>query len=131
MSQDNVGVVQALFEAWNRADMDALRELWHPDVIVHPAEGWPEPGPFVGREAVLLSFEQLREAWAADTLEPVSDLIDVADRVVVRTVWQGEGHGPDMKMEVTQVFTICTAQVVAMDSFWDHAEALAAVGLSE
>ena len=33
MSQENVEVVRAAFEAWNRGDMDALRELYDPDVM--------------------------------------------------------------------------------------------------
>jgi ketosteroid isomerase-like protein len=68
MSQENVEVVRALFEAWNAAGMDALRELYDPDVIVRSAEGWPEPGPFVGREAVMRWYEQLRETWDAEPL---------------------------------------------------------------
>ena len=66
MSQENVEVVRATFEAWNAGDMDAFRELHDPDVIMRTAGGWPEPGPFVGREAVMRQFEQLRETWDAD-----------------------------------------------------------------
>ena len=106
MSQENVEIVRAAFEAWNAGDMDALRELYDPDVIVRTPEGWPEPGPFVGREAVMRQFEQLRETWDADTLEPISDFIDAGDRVVVRFIWRGAGHGPESNMELTDVFTV-------------------------
>ena len=53
MSQENVEVVRATFEAWNAGDMDAIREQYDPGVIAWAPEGWPEPGPFVGREAVM------------------------------------------------------------------------------
>jgi len=53
MSQENVKVVRAAFEAWNAGDMDAFRELLAPDVISRSPDGWPEPGPYVGREAVM------------------------------------------------------------------------------
>jgi hypothetical protein len=33
MSQENVEVMRALFEAWNAADMDAVHALYAPDVI--------------------------------------------------------------------------------------------------
>jgi hypothetical protein len=49
MSQENVEVVQAALAAWNAGEMDALRELYDPGAIVRAPEGWPEPGPFVGR----------------------------------------------------------------------------------
>ena len=130
MSQENVEVVRALFEAWNAGDMSAVRELYDPEVIVRPAEGWPEPGPFVGREALMRSYEQLREAWDADALAPIS-FIDAADRVVVRHLWRGVGQGPDMNMEVTNVFTVREGRIFYQESFWDHAKALETLGLSE
>ena len=53
MSQENVEIVRAFFETWNAGDMDAFRELYDPDVIVRTVKDWPEPGPFVGREALM------------------------------------------------------------------------------
>ena len=37
MSQKSVDVVRAALTAWNAGDMDALRELYHPDAIAAPA----------------------------------------------------------------------------------------------
>jgi ketosteroid isomerase-like protein len=106
MSQENVEVVKAGFDAWNAGDMDAVREVYHPDAIVRPPENWPEPGPFVGRDAVMRESERLRDAWDTDTAEPIADFIDVADRVVVRLIWHGAGRGPDAELEMTQVNTV-------------------------
>jgi ketosteroid isomerase-like protein len=130
MSQENVEIVQALFEVWNAGDMDAVRELCDPDVILRTAEGWPEPGPFVGREAVMRQLQESRETWDADTAEPLS-FIDAGDRVVVRHIWRGVGHGPDMNLEFTTVITVRKGRMIFGEFFWDHAEALEAVGLSE
>src|SRR3954468_9038951 len=104
MSQENVEIMRANFEAWNAGDMGALRELYDPDVILRMPEGWPEPGPYVGREAVMRQWEQQRETLDADVLEPVSDFIDAADRVVVRHIWRGAGRGPEVNLDVTNVF---------------------------
>jgi uncharacterized protein len=131
MSQENVEVVRGVFEAWNAGDMDAVRELFDPDVMWRVAEGWPEPGPFVGREAVIRFLEQLRDTWDADTVEPIGDFIDAADRVVVRYIWRGAGHGPEANMEFTGVLTVRRGRVVFVEFFWDHAEALETLGLSE
>ena len=127
MSQENVEIVRAMFEAWNAGDQAV--ELYDPDVIVRNDEGWPEPGPFVGREAVIGWFEQLREAWDADTLEPIGDFIDAADHVVVRVVWRGVGQGPESNIEFTGVYTVRRGKFIYMEFFWDHADALEAVGL--
>lgn len=119
----------AIFDVWNAGDMDAFRELYDPDVTVRTVEDWPEPGPYVGREAAMGFFEQLRDTWHADTLVPTSDLIDAGDRVVVRYIWRGAGHGPDLSMEGTIVFTMRNGRVVLQEFFWDHDDALEAAGL--
>jgi ketosteroid isomerase-like protein len=132
MSQENVEVVKAGFEAWNAGDMDALRELYDPNVIIlRQAEGWPEPGPEVGREAVMRQWEQQRDTWDADAVEPISDFIAAGDRVVVRYIWRGAGHGPEANFEATGVFTVRKGRIVYQEFFWDHAEALETLGLSE
>ena len=131
MSQENIQVVQASFDAWNAPDMDAYRELYDPDAILRMPVGWPEPGPFFGREAVMRQFEQLKETWEnADIAEPIGDFIDVADRVVVRFIWRGAGHGPEAKLEMTAVFTVRKGSIFALETFWDHAEVLETLGLA-
>jgi ketosteroid isomerase-like protein len=130
MSEENVEVVQRGFAAWNAGDMDALREAYDPDAIMRMAEGWPEPGPFVGRDAVMHQFEQMRESWDADSLV-TSDFIDVGDRVAVRFIWRGAGHGPEANIEMTGAYTIRNGLIFQQEHFWDHAEALVAAGLSE
>ena len=89
MSQENVEVIRAFFEAWNAGDMDAVREMHDPDVSLRTVENWPESGPYVGREAVMRFYERIRDAWDADAAEPITDFIDATDRVVVRC-----GEGP-------------------------------------
>ena len=37
-------------------------------------EGWPEPGPYVGREAVLRQWRQFRDTWDGDSMELVAAL---------------------------------------------------------
>ena len=131
MSQENVEIAKAAIEAWNAGDMDAFRELYDPDIIMRPPERWPEPGPFVGREAVMREWEQTRETWDNDIVEPISDFIDAGDRVVVRHVWRGVGKGPESNIETTNVWTIRKGRIYYQEFFWDHDEALEAVGLSE
>jgi ketosteroid isomerase-like protein len=94
MSQENVEIVRAFYEAWNAGDMDAVRDACDPEIILRSPEGWPEPGPFFGRDALMKAFEQLRETFNSDWQELISDLVHVGDRVAVRTVWHGIGRGP-------------------------------------
>jgi ketosteroid isomerase-like protein len=131
MSQENVEIMQATFAAWSAGDMGTLSGLYDPDIIMRHPEGWPEPGPFVGREAVMRQFEQFRETWDVNAVELISDLIDVGDRVAVRARWRGSGHGPRWNIEMTNVVTVRKGKIITIQFFWDHAEALEAVGLSE
>jgi hypothetical protein len=78
VSQENVEVLRAFYTAWDAGDMDALRELHDPSVIMHHPSGWPEPGPEVGRDAVMRQFHRLRDDWDADSVEPIGDFIDAA-----------------------------------------------------
>ena len=59
------------------------------------------------------------------------DFIDAADRVVVRFIWHGAGHGPEASLEMTSVFTVRKGRVLFQEFFWDHAEVLETMGLSE
>jgi ketosteroid isomerase-like protein len=61
MSEENVEVVKRWNAAFNAGDMDAVREILDPDVVIgRELEGWPETGPFAGREA---SYVSGNEAW--------------------------------------------------------------------
>jgi ketosteroid isomerase-like protein len=95
-------------------------------------QDWPKPGPYVGREAIMREFEQLRQTWdGRDTSEPIGDFIDVGDRVVVRHIWRGAGQGPEAEVELTAVWTVREGRILAADYFRDYAEALETLGLRE
>jgi hypothetical protein len=111
--------------------MDAFRDLCDPGIVVRPPDRWPEPGPFVGREAVMREWKQTRETWDADIVEPISDFIEAGDRVVVRQVWRGVGYGPRSSIELTNVFTVRKGLIVYQEFFWGHEEALEALGIAE
>jgi len=131
MSQENVEIVRATFDAWNAGDMGAFGDSYDPHVVVRYADGWPEGSePIMGREAVMRQWEQQREPFDADTIE-LLDVIDLGDRVIARMIWRAVGSGPDLKIEVTTVTTHRKGKTILVEFFWDHAEALEAVGISE
>jgi ketosteroid isomerase-like protein len=131
MSRENVEIVRASIEAWNAGDMNVWGELLDSDAIMRNPEDWPEPGPQLGREAVVRTMADARDTWDANALEPISDFVDVGDRVVVRLMWRGAGHGPDLNMEFTCLYTVRKRRIIGLELSWDHADALEAVGLSE
>src|SRR5438046_6895917 len=131
MSQENVEVVRAGIEAWNAGDMGAFGESYDPHVVVRYADGWPEGSePIMGRETVMRQWEQQREAFDADSVELI-EIIDLGDRVVVRFIWRAVGRGPDLSIDVTAVSTHRMGKTIFVEYFWDHADALEALELSE
>ena len=131
MSEENVEVVRTVIEAWNAGDMAAVAEHVHPDVVGWAPENWPESGPFVGLEAVMRQFQQMRDTWDVDTLKPIGDFVDAGDRVAVRVIWHAAGRGPETNLEMTDVFMVRTGKIFGIEACWDHAEALEHMGLSE
>lgn len=131
MSPENVEVVRDYFRAWNAGDMEAVRELYDPDAVIEAMPDWPEPGPFVGRDAVMQQLSQARAAFDSDSIEILSDLVAVGDRAIARVGWHGSGRGPQSDMEWTILCTIRDGRVINVRYFRDHAEALEAAGLSE
>ena len=131
MSQENVEVVRRGFDAWNAGNMDHVRDHYDPNIVLQTVPDGPEPGPYVGREAVIGFFMAARDALDIDGVEPDTDFIAVADHVLVRHTWHGLGRGPAMKLATTLVFTLRRGKVIHLEYFWDHSEALKAVGLEE
>jgi ketosteroid isomerase-like protein len=129
VSQENVEVIPEGIEAWNAGDMERLRTLYDPDAIARAPADAPEPGPHVGR-AILRWFGQLPDALDSDALEVVAPIAAAGDRVVVRFAWKGSGRGPELNLQMTIVYTMRRGRIFELEYFWDHAEALEAVGLS-
>jgi ketosteroid isomerase-like protein len=131
VSETNVEVVQASLDAWNAGDMDAYSALHDPNVIWARFEGWPEAETIVGLEACRSQWERMRAAFDANSAEPIGDPVAAGDRVVLRFLWRGTGAGPEMNMELTSVLTLRKGKIFIIENFWDHAEALEAIGLTE
>ena len=53
-------VVRAAIAGVERGRHGCVRELHHPNAIVNPPKDWPEPGPFMGRDAAMRQLKQLR-----------------------------------------------------------------------
>jgi ketosteroid isomerase-like protein len=135
MSQENVELARRAIEAFNAGDWEVVREVFDPDVIIPRAveravEDWPEPAPFVGREAVMRQWQRSAEPWDAYKLEPIS-IIDAGDRVVARLIAHAIGRGPEVHAEFTTVCTVRNSKVFLIEYFRDHVQALEAAGLSE
>ena len=130
MSQTNVELVVKALQYWNRGDLDAASELWDDDVVLRAAEGWPEH-VYYGKDEVRSFWEGFAETMGHDSV--IEDLIDADDVVVIRTRAHVSGYrsGFEGDLVSTMVLTVRKGKALFMEFFWDHQEALKAVGLSE
>ena len=132
MSQENVELAKLGIELWNRGDMDALRERYHPNAVMHHPSGWPEPGPSVVRDAIFAQLRRLREDAETDELE-MTVVADPDDWVVWEYRWSAAGLESGLPMDLlgAQATRYSEGKVVEVRFFGAKDEALAAVGLSE
>jgi len=133
--RENVEVVRAFLDAYNRAELDAVLELCTPDVEGYPdASVFPEPEPRIGRAAMKAFLEEIGSAWAEPPRYVVTEVVTVGDaRVLVRGDWRGRGAASaiESSSEWSIVWTIRDGQIARIAWFSDHDEALEAVGLRE
>ena len=142
MSQENVEIVRASWEAWSQGDIDALFDFYDPAIewdMTHSLV--PDMGVYHGHEGVREFF---REWWAffADYDAEPEEFIDADESVIVRGRHGGRGRAstvggvemPAYYAELPrfwQVYRLRGGRAVRVEIYRDEAEALEAVGLSE
>ena len=135
MSRENVEVVRAFLDAYNRGELDAVFELCTPDVEGYPdASVFLEPEPRIGPAALKAFLEELASAWAKPPRYVITEAVTVGnDRVLVRGDWRGRGAASAIESgsEWSIVWTIRDGQIARIAWFSDRNEALEAVGLRE
>jgi ketosteroid isomerase-like protein len=137
MSQENVELARAAFEAWNAGEPpDVLLSYFHPDIVYHPRADEPDPSPHVGREAYERLLYGFVESFSKVTFE-VLELIDAGDLVIASTVLHVVLHGQestggaDVSDTYVFVYKVRDGMVVEGWEYRTKQEALEAVGLSE
>ncbi len=132
MSRENVALVQQAAETWNRGDLDALFEIYDPDIELDNSryEGWPDEASLRGRDAVRGFLEQWRNTFS-DYRYDVEQYVDAGDRVVALCSQGGAGRDSSgiAMMRWAQVATVRHGRILRLENYSDREEALAAAGV--
>ena len=131
MSQENVEIVKAAYDAINREDWDALAKDAAPgfEMDLSRAVG-PWRGVF-GLDQVRRVVEEIRETWESARLEP-HEFIEAGDLVVVPGTQHVKGRGGiEVVVRATFVWTIRNGAIERMVMYQSRQDALEALGLSE
>jgi ketosteroid isomerase-like protein len=129
----NLDLVRSIVADWERGDFSSV-EWAHPEIEYVFADG-PDPGSWTGLAAVaevvrerISAFEGYR--FEADTYRDVD-----ADRVLVVTGYSGRGKTSGLELgqigaKGAFLFHVRDGLVMKLVRYWDHASALADLGLA-
>jgi ketosteroid isomerase-like protein len=131
MSQENVEMVRAGYDAFNRGDIEAALAPLHPDIEWWPAEDEPITEPYRGHDGYRRLIAEARDG-VPDLQIEIEELFVVSDRVVVCVRFWGRGRDSGAPVEVreTHVARLRDGKIIEVREYRDKAQALEAVGLS-
>jgi|SRR5215211_1698897 len=132
MSRENVEALWRGYEAFNRRDIDAWLEGFHPDAEMHDLSSIPDAPVRRGHAALREWVSMMDEIWVGGRYEP-EDFIDAGQSVVVAVRGTGRGRGSEIPMDVEMfhLFEIEDGKVRRLAAYLDRNEALQAAGLRE
>ena len=123
--------------AYNRRDLDAVVMAYRPGFEYLPAQKWIDAGlvepRYVGKDGYIAYVRATEEVWGEDNLFQPLEAFDLGDRVVILADerMRARASGILLTEKFAYVLTLERGQPVRLQEYYDHAEALAAVGLSE
>jgi len=133
MSNQNVEVVQRLYDAFNSGDVASVLELIDADfeAVVPPAFS-AEPDTYRGHAGIRRYFESFREAMSEIRFEP-QRFWDVGHSVVVAARLTAKGRRTAIRVEqqFAQLWRVRDGRATAVRTYVSVAEALAAAGRSQ
>jgi uncharacterized protein len=132
VSQENVEIVRAGYEAFNRGDFDSSTADFHLDVEWHVLADLPDAQVYRGRDEVLRFFKQWRDAFEGFHAD-IERIVDDGDRIVVLLTVSGSGRGSDAEVRTPthgQIWTFEGDQIVRVEMVTEE-DALKAVRLEE
>jgi ketosteroid isomerase-like protein len=133
MSQEDVEIIRAAMETWNRADLEGALEYVSPDWQWHPAQLFPgTDAVYRGKQGFTRFWNTFREPWESIRVE-IERIEDLGGRVLVLFMFYGKGKlsGVDVTAEYANVHTVRDGLVTYQVGYGDWESALEAVGLSE
>jgi ketosteroid isomerase-like protein len=133
MSQQNVEIVLAIWEADRQRDAEAVRAAYAPDVEWEDNTIlWGDWGTARGPDGIQAAWRRWYEAFE-DVQFEWDEVADLGDDVVVtyRCHARGRGSGAVVDQAITLLWTLRAGKVVRIRAYPDRAQALEAAGLLE
>jgi ketosteroid isomerase-like protein len=133
VGEDNVAVIRAALEAFQRGNMEVFLTFVDPQIEVFSSPEMANPIDDVGRDKWLVWIAEWYGAWQtfeveAEEMEPVG-----ARHVVVRMLQRGigKGSGVEVELRVFYMFEVRDGVAVRYHLYPDREQALAAAEAGE
>jgi ketosteroid isomerase-like protein len=132
MSQENVEMLRAAVEAFNRRDLDGLRAVLAPDVQIVPMRAALEDTMYSGPDAAKQWFTAVEDSWENMSAE-VHEWRDVGERVLALGRFRGRGRvsGADLDADAAAVARFRDGRIARLRIYTNVGDALKDAGLSE
>ena len=132
MSQENVEVAKAFYDAYNARNSEAVDRLLHPEAEITTVSARGGLGGDWSRATTRQYFEQLDEAWTGLRIE-IEDYRELGERVVALGVVRAAGMSSQVEVatDFAAVLVVRDSQIVLVDSYGNWKDALEAAGLRE
>jgi ketosteroid isomerase-like protein len=132
MSQKNVEIVRAAFDAYSRGDMELVLSVMDPEIVVTQPPEVPDGTTLHGHAGVMEAIAAWPEQWDDYQIE-IAEIIDAGDHVAIRTHQRGRGKGSGAQVEAEIWFVVRfrSSKIAEWRMFGAEGDALEAVGLSE
>jgi hypothetical protein len=132
MSQENVEVVRAVYEAFARSDTARLLSHLDPAIQVHDRPVHPEASVYEGLEGFLRFADTDWDTFEAVTYRPRDFLVRGPYVVVpIKQAGRGKGSALEVEADIVNVWKLRGEKCVELRIYSTLDEALEAVGLSE
>ena len=123
MSQENVGVIREIYEAFGRGDVPAALGQMDQQIEWREAEGfiYADRNPYVGPQAVLDGvFTRLGSEWEGFTVTP-EEWLDAGNHVVVLGTYSGKHKetGREVRAQFAHVWGVRGGRVVKFQQYTD------------
>jgi ketosteroid isomerase-like protein len=134
MSQENVELVRASWEAWERGDMEAIFAFYDPAIVWDRTHAGTAdmPSLYHGHDGIRQFFRELFasfDSYYAHT----EDFTDSGEAVVVRFRQRSRGKQSGARVEMQpywQVYRLRDRRAARIEVYTSQSEALKAVGLA-
>lgn len=122
MSQDALGVVRGIYEAFGSGDVAGALARMSPDIVWNEAENYPyaDGNPYRGPEAVLGVFGRIAAEWDGFTVVP-NQFLAAADTVVVLGRYRGTFRktGKAQNSQMVHVWRVEDGKAVSFQQYVD------------